>query len=85
MIIYYALRERDTQRFFSGSDFGDYTPLLASEYLSPRLFTNFDLKEQITRRKIDLNRFEIIPVYSGTGILASGFPFEGFPPGIEEA
>jgi len=80
MIIYYALREKSTKLFFSGSDFGDYTPFLASKFLPPRLFTYFDLKEQITRQKIDLNRFEIVPVYSGTGIIASGNAFDGLPP-----
>ena len=84
MITYYAIREKETGNYFSGSDMGDYSPIFASGYSTPKLFSGLDLKTQIVRRKIDLDRFEIVPVYLGGKCIVSGLPYAGFPPELEE-
>lgn len=84
MIKYYAFRTRNTKTYLGGTDFGDHSPRYASKYITPKIFSGLELKTEIVRRRIDLERFEIVPVVSANGILCSGSPYEGFPPELEE-
>lgn len=62
--MYYAIRRRDTKEYISGTDF-NYNPprqIMASEYRTPRLFTNLDLEIEIKHRKINLKRYEVVAV-----------------------
>ena len=83
MIIYYAFRDKETKIYLGGTDFGDHSPRMASEYITPKMFSGLELKTELIRRRIDLDKFEIVPVVFGNGMLVSGSPYAGFPPELE--
>lgn len=83
MITYYAIREKQTKRYISGTDFNDMSAIPISPVLPPLLLAGFELRTQLVRRQIDRTRYEIVPICFGNGILVSGSPYEGFPPELE--
>lgn len=60
--MYFAIRNKKTKKFISGTDFR-YSPprsLMANEYSPPMIFTTLNLREELKRRKINLKRYEVV-------------------------
>lgn len=62
--MYYAIRNKQTGKYISGTDFRYRPPrqIPASEYCAPRLFADCELHAEIEYRKINLARYEVVAV-----------------------
>lgn len=62
--MYYAIRNKQTGKFISGTDFRYRPPrqIPVSAYRPPMLFTGHELLAEIEHRKINLDRYEVVAV-----------------------
>ena len=62
--MYYAIRNKRTGKYISGTDFRYHPPhqILESAYRPPKLFTGHELLGEIEHRKINLNCYEVVAV-----------------------
>ena len=64
MILYYAIRNKRTMQYISGTDF-NYSPprqIKASALRPPKLLTGAELNFEIKHRQINLKYYEIVTV-----------------------
>ena len=62
--MYFAIRNKKTKKFISGTDFR-YSPphcIMTDEYSPPMIFTTLNLREELNRRKINLKRYEVVVI-----------------------
>ena len=60
MITLYAIKHKEYGRFITGTDFNYTAPRqIMSVYDTPLLFTEYNLKSEIKRRHINLNRYKV--------------------------
>lgn len=63
--LYYAIRNKKTGKYVSGTDFR-YSPphqISASEYRPPLLFAPKEVLIQIRHRSINTKRYELVTIY----------------------
>lgn len=62
--MYFAFRNKKTRKYISGTDFRYNPPhqIAADKYTPPKLFTEHQIATEIIVRKINLERYEIVPV-----------------------
>lgn len=61
-MIYYIIKNKRNGRYISGTDFR-YSPpcqIFADAWSAPRLFCGYELEREISHRKINLKRYEIV-------------------------
>ena len=63
MITLYAIKNKEYDRFVTGTDF-NYTPprQIMSVYDTPLLFTGYNVLTEIKRRHINLKRYKVCTV-----------------------
>ena len=63
MKIFYAIRNKKNGKYVTGTDYRHYPPRqILCEERPPKLFQDITVETEINCRKINLNRYEVVPV-----------------------
>ena len=63
MVTLYAIKHKKYGRFITGTDFNQTPPRqLMNVYERPLLLTQYELKDELKRRHVNLNRYKVCEV-----------------------